>query len=163
MAGNGRHTKAATDSGHDAIACDWSRALCERNEGNVVQSDARRLPFCDDSFDAALYIAGLHGIPDEVGRQQSLAEVHRVLRRGGKLLVTVWSRAAARFGAIPAGEDDIVVPWRRDGHDGPRTYHLYTPASLQSCLEEAGFVVEACIDGAIDGPSPDNVVAYAHR
>lgn len=59
-----------------------------RAEGiaNVVpaQGDARELPYPDASFDAAYLVTVLGEIPDQV---RALAELRRVLRPGGRLVV----------------------------------------------------------------------------
>ena len=46
--------------------------------------DAQRLPYADDSFDAAVLVTVLGEIPDQ---EQALREVTRVLRPGGRLVV----------------------------------------------------------------------------
>jgi ubiquinone/menaquinone biosynthesis C-methylase UbiE len=50
-----------------------------------VQGDAQRLPFADESFDAVINVEASHCYPDFAG---FLAEVARVLRRGGHFLYT---------------------------------------------------------------------------
>ncbi len=166
MAGTGRHTHLLTDSGHDAVWLDWSRPaarLAAQRGLQTVVGDATALPFKDACFDAALYIAGLHGIPDPPARAASLQELRRVLRPGGRALVTVWGRFAPRFADLPGSPDepaDVVVPWRADGHDEERTYHLYTVDSLSHAAREAGFSLES-VDAVrvASREGTDNVVA----
>ncbi len=166
MAGTGRHTKLLVDAGHDAVWLDWSRPAArlaaERGLQTVV-GDATALPFGDASFDAAVYIAGLHGIPDPDARAASMRELRRVLRPGGRALVTVWGRFAPRFADLSGHVDeptDVVVPWRADGHDEERTYHLYTVASLSAAAREAGFEVESVEAVRVASrEGADNVVA----
>ena len=58
----------------------------KRGVDNVVpqQGDARRLPYADDSFDAALLVTVLGEIP---GQEAALRELHRVIRAGGRVVV----------------------------------------------------------------------------
>jgi ubiquinone/menaquinone biosynthesis C-methylase UbiE len=51
---------------------------------HATQGDAQALPFEDESFDAAILITVLGEIPDQ---HAALAEVTRVLRPGGRLVV----------------------------------------------------------------------------
>lgn len=59
--------------------------------GNVryVQADAEALPFPPDSFHTVTMAFGLRNV---TRKEQALAEIHRVLRPGGKLLVLEFSR-----------------------------------------------------------------------
>lgn len=147
MCGNGRHLRPGM------VGLDWSAGLIQAAGG--VRGDATRLPFRDGSFDGAIYVAGLHGIPDPVGRVASLRELRRVVN--GRAQVTVWSRHAPRFADAPG--PDVIVPWRRDGHNVARTYHLYDEASLEADCRAAGWDEVAITDVAIAAPSPDNLVA----
>ena len=62
------------------------RRATERGLSNIIptQGDARRLPFPDESFDAAYLTAVLGEIPDQ---DAALRELARVLRPGGRLVV----------------------------------------------------------------------------
>ncbi len=161
MCGNGRHMKVAR---RDAVGLDFSRPLAKAasEHGPAVAGDATNMPFADASFDAAVYVAGLHGIPSPEGRAASMRELHRVLRPDAQAQVTVWFRDAPRFKdlGLPKGPADVTVPWRRNGMDEPRFYHLYTEASFQKECEAAGFQVLSIDPIAIAAPSPDNLVAW---
>jgi SAM-dependent methyltransferase len=65
---------------------------------NVV-GDMEQLPFEDGSFDAALFVACLHHVPDPL---PALREAHRVLRDGGKLFAAEpCSLRVGRAGVAP--------------------------------------------------------------
>lgn len=67
-----------------AIGVDISMQMLRHGRGVRVQGDALALPFRDASFDAAFAITSfLTSIP------RALLEVHRVLRPGGTLAVTL--------------------------------------------------------------------------
>ena len=64
----------------------------------LVRADAGRLPFRDRSFDAVSVSYGLHELPTAV-REHALAEIRRVLRPGGQLLIADIDRPP-RFGFL---------------------------------------------------------------
>ena len=51
---------------------------------DLREGDAQELPFPDASFDTAVCTLGLCGVPDD---RAAIAEMHRVLRPGGRLLL----------------------------------------------------------------------------
>jgi SAM-dependent methyltransferase len=53
----------------------------------VVDGDARSLPFADESFDVVVSSLALHNIYDSAQRAQAVREIARVLRLGGSLAV----------------------------------------------------------------------------
>jgi arsenite methyltransferase len=58
-----------------------------QNKVDIQTADARSLPFQNQSFDVVVSHWVIHNIPDESGRNQALAEIARVLRPGGQLLL----------------------------------------------------------------------------
>lgn len=60
---------------------------------DLREGDAHHLPFADESFDAALCTYSLCNIPDP---RVALSEMHRVLRRGGKLILVDHIRSSSK-------------------------------------------------------------------
>lgn len=81
------NTRDAADSvGVDVV--DWG--------GDCVLIDrSDRLPFADASFDTVCYVACLNHIPE---RADALLEARRVLRPGGRVVVTMIGRFIGRIG-----------------------------------------------------------------
>ncbi|HEX2513164.1 MAG TPA: class I SAM-dependent methyltransferase [Chloroflexota bacterium] len=106
----------------------------------VLVGSAARLPFPDASFQTVLSNCVLEHIPP---LDESLAEIARCLRPGGRLVITVPSE---RF----AGSLFFPTVLRRAGQTGPaeaygrwfngvsRHYHTYTREGWQARLERAG-------------------------
>jgi len=101
-AGTGTSSLSFTAAGADCVACDFSlgmlragRARSARADGgrepgrlSFVAGDALRLPFRDASFDAVTISFGLRNVADP---GQALAEMRRVTRPGGRLVVCEFS------------------------------------------------------------------------
>lgn len=86
----------------------------------TVRADAASaLPFKDAVFDAAVCTEVLEHVADA---RSVLAEIARVVRSGGRVLVT--------------------VPFVFHYHEDPRDIRRYTPPGLRAALEDAGFDVE---------------------
>ncbi len=55
---------------------------------NVSVVDGSVLPFADESFDAVLLFAVLTCIPSDAAQRELIAQISRVLKRGGLLLIS---------------------------------------------------------------------------
>jgi ubiquinone/menaquinone biosynthesis C-methylase UbiE len=96
-AGNGNATLAAarrfaqvtsTDYVGALLECGKERAAAERLPVNFQVADAEGLPFADASFDVALSTFGVMFTPDQ---ETSVAELSRVVRRGGRIGFANWT------------------------------------------------------------------------
>lgn len=68
----------------------------ELHNGNI-KGDATQLPFADEDFDAVSFLRVLHHIPDF---SRALSEAHRVLRKGGQLLLSEPPKHISSLGRI---------------------------------------------------------------
>ncbi|WP_300614168.1 demethylmenaquinone methyltransferase [Trebonia sp.] len=104
-AGTGTSSVTFAASGADCVACDFSLGMLRagrarlatrdprqtRTRGRVsfAAGDALRLPFRDGAFDAVTISFGLRNVH---GAQDALAEMRRVTRPAGRLVVCEFSR-----------------------------------------------------------------------
>jgi ubiquinone/menaquinone biosynthesis C-methylase UbiE len=95
----------------------------------LVRGDATRLPLADAAFDAAVSTEAFHWFPDQ---DAALAEIRRVLRPGGRLLLALVSPP---FELIA---DAFEVGMRIVGQPLAWT----TPGRLAAQVSAAGFQVE---------------------
>jgi ubiquinone/menaquinone biosynthesis C-methylase UbiE len=142
--GNGRHGDLLSAIAGETYCLDASASLLgiahERTGETVtpIQGDAGRLPLRDEAIDVAVYVATLHHLPSREARVASLRELARVLRPGGRALVSVWSTAHDRFDADEGF--DTTVDWTLpDGETVPRYYHIYDPEEFEDDIATAGF------------------------
>jgi len=74
----------------------------------AVQCDAERLPFRDDYFDCVTVGFGLRNMTH---KDRALAEMYRVLRGGGRLVVLEFSRIWQPLAALYDQYSFRVLPW----------------------------------------------------
>ncbi|MDR3068842.1 MAG: demethylmenaquinone methyltransferase [Cellulomonas sp.] len=97
-AGTGTSTAPYADAGARVVACDLSVGMVTRGRDRrpdlaFVAGDALALPFADGAFDAVTISFGLRNVPDVDG---ALAEMLRVTRPGGRLVVCEFSTPPSR-------------------------------------------------------------------
>jgi len=100
---------------------------------DVVAEDSSRLPFQARSCDCVTIIAALNHIPN---RREVLAEVHRVLTPGGRLIVTMLRPMLSRVW------HGLRKPWDADQKErGMAEGEVFgmTPREVRTLLTEAGF------------------------
>jgi len=74
----------------------------------IVQCDAEALPFPDDHFDVVTVAFGLRNMTH---KERALAEMRRVLRPGGRVLVLEFSRVWAPLAPLYDAYSFSVLPW----------------------------------------------------
>jgi ubiquinone/menaquinone biosynthesis C-methylase UbiE len=114
------------------------RAQARRGRLAWVRGDVVRLPFATGSLDAVTGHSFLYLLPD---RAAALAEMRRVLRGGGRLvLMEPSSRPATVRGVLRLGRDPrhlvAVALWRPFS----RVHGRFSPETLAEALSRAGFV-----------------------
>ena len=180
--GFGRHALALAQAGYHVVGVDRSKTLlaeARRRAGEgrwpeLVQADYRELPFADASFDAAINLftsLGYFGDEEDTG---ALAEIARVLRPDGRLVIEIMHRdlMVKRFSeqdwhALGAGR--VLLEQRAfdpaagvaqttqtlietTGERDSRTFavRVYTATELVAMLAAAGFAEAKC-HGDLDG------------
>jgi ubiquinone/menaquinone biosynthesis C-methylase UbiE len=110
---------------------------------------AEALPFGDESFDLALCQFGLMFFSD---RAAALAETARVLKRGGRVVITTW-QGLDRHPFYATLHDAIR---RRIGISALETvFSLGDAAALQQELEDAGFAEVESEQASMEARFPD--------
>ena len=105
---------------------------------SLVEADARRLPYADNSFDWGIAVATYHHIKEKEGKLQAFRELYRVLKPGGEAFITVWNRWQPRFWFKPK---NVLVPWRSPDGTLYRYYYLFSYGELEKTARRAGFEI----------------------
>jgi len=120
----------------DPAMIEVARATSVR-EGLAVEyhcAAATDLPFEPAGFDAAFCLHGLQYFPDKA---QALAELYRVMRPGGTLVVATWTAMqenAGHWAMISALERRNI-----DAKDMRKPFALSDPDSMRALAADAGF------------------------
>lgn len=134
---------------HCQITRDFVGALGGR--ATVTRGNAARLPFADASFDL-VYSFGVLLLVEDL--DAAVAEIHRVLKPGGQVLVMFYNRQSLHYylktlyyyGLVCDLETLLgprdLVDWFTDGFGYPRTYHQ-SPASLRQAFSR--FTIESLV------------------
>lgn len=127
-AGTGTSSEPFDAAGVHVVPCDFSVGMLavgkeRRPDLPFTAGDATRLPFADASFDAVTISFGLRNVVDTAA---ALAEMLRVTRPGGRLVVCEFSTPAwAPFRAVYSGYLVRALPGLAravTGQEGPYTY-----------------------------------------
>ena len=97
-----------TDVNHRMLSIGRDRMLDAGRMLPAVQSDAERLPFADRTFDCVTVAFGLRNMTH---KDRALAEMKRVLRIGGRLLVLEFSRVWEPLAKAYDVYSFRVLPW----------------------------------------------------
>jgi ubiquinone/menaquinone biosynthesis C-methylase UbiE len=174
--GFARHTVPLARAGFRAVGVDRSQVLlaeARRRAGGerwpkLVRADYRKLPFADESFDAALNLFTSLGYLGDEGDTQVLGEIRRVLRPGARLVVETLHRDAlvSRYrerdwrllgegrmlleqstfdpqSGVSQGTQTVIESGG-ERESRPFSVRVYTATELVSMLARAGFAKSKC-------------------
>ena len=106
------------DAAPEMIAVAREKAIRAGRAVDFQVAAIEDLPFPDATFDVALSSLMMHHLPDDLKRR-GLAEIRRVLKPGGRLVVVDFRRptsrpgriglALLRHGALPSGVQDVAA------------------------------------------------------
>lgn len=146
--GAGRHMAFLLSEGFEVVGSDLSPrglAVCARQlqqaglRHDIVRANMSRQPFADCVFDAAVSINVLNHGP-RAAVQAAADEIHRTLRPGGQVLLTVLNTWDWRFGS---GEEPEPNTWvLADGPEAGIMHHFFDEEDLFRWL--AAFEILHC-------------------
>jgi SAM-dependent methyltransferase len=181
--GPGRFTAELVRLGAETVALDISPGQLEQLRARLPDvethvGDVTDLSgFADDSFDVSVCFGGPLSYVLDRG-EDALAELVRVTRGGGHVLVSVMSTIGAvvhyisilldlaRRDGVERQEEIVRMGFLPEAPDyGHLAMHLYRWSELESLLSRHGEVVAAAAAGLIPDPRPDEpeLREFIHR
>jgi SAM-dependent methyltransferase len=183
--GNGRYAESFLAKKVDYVGMDESRLLIEiakkkYPKEQFIVGSALDLPFPGGDFDKVFSLAVLHHIPSRALRQKFFAEIFRVLRPDGVMILTVWDlrlnkmlasrnwkrmagflkeRVRVLVGRSRLDAGDFFIPWRGDYR---RFVHGFSIKELHGLALGAGFkIIKTGISG--EGSREGNLYIAAQK
>lgn len=159
--GAGPLSAALRDRGAQITALDSSRgmvALAQRRLGpdaRVLLADlAEPLPFSTGEFDDVVVSLVLHYFEDWSG---PLAELHRVLKPGGRLLLSV-NHPVIREVVYPQDDYFAISPYTEeyvfDGHTASLTFWHRSLHAMSAAFTQAGFAISVISEPPFSPDTP---------
>jgi len=124
-----------TDINREMIERGRDRALDRGLPLPVVQCDAEALPFPSDTFDCISVAFGLRNMTD---KDAALAEMRRVLKPAGRLLVLEFSRVWAPLAKLYDWYSFTMLPWLGRTVAGDESAYRYLAESIRMHPDQEG-------------------------
>lgn len=121
-----------------------------------LPGDQLNIPLSENQADIIFNIAAFHHIPSKILRLKALAEMKKVLRHNGILIITVWNLWQTKYwwanltgwlrSIFSLGDyavNDLYIPWKNGQGKvvSKRYYHNFIPAELNRLLKKSGFTI----------------------
>jgi demethylmenaquinone methyltransferase / 2-methoxy-6-polyprenyl-1,4-benzoquinol methylase len=118
----------ATDINEQMLEIGRDRLLDAGVLAPAVRCDAEQLPFADGAFDAVTVAFGLRNMTDKA---RALAQMRRVLKPGGRLLVLEFSRIWKPLAPVYDAYSMRVMPWLGKQLAGDADSYRYLAESIR--------------------------------
>ena len=115
--------------------------ICEDKGLNVIQNDMTNINLPDNYCKAIISIASFHHLSNLQRRIQCLNEMYRILKPGGRILISVWSinqpdKTRRKFDNY----GDTIVPWNNNrGEIYQRYYYIFKVVEIKALFILTGF------------------------
>jgi len=115
--GAGRHIIYLAERGFETYGADISetglkltkkRLESRRLEAEVIKCDMRSIPYTRSSFDAVICVQTIYHQKLK-GIQETISEIHRILKTGGLLLANFHSKRSSKYGEGVEVEEDTFM------------------------------------------------------
>jgi SAM-dependent methyltransferase len=163
--GNGRFYPFFKEKGVNYVGIDNSEKLIDIAKKKYPEAefrigDALELPFASGVFDLVISMAVLHHIPSKEYRKKFFQETWRILKPGGRLIVSVWDVRLWQMVRMRQWKrlksylkTQVMVPFGFQGFDFGDFYiywqkhflryiHAFTISELENLAKGAGFLID---------------------
>lgn len=144
--GNGRNMM---NKDYNFIGVDNSKELlkiCRNKDLNVIEGEMCNIPLRSNSLDALICIAAFHHLSTVERRVKALLEMKRVVKPGGKVVISVWSieqpdKTRRKFNNY----GDTIVKWDQRGKIYDRYYYIFEIDEIKELFKKVEMELESHI------------------
>jgi SAM-dependent methyltransferase len=122
--------------------CENFIKICREKKLEVVTGNITNVPLKNELADAAICIAVIHHLANEENRISALMEMKRLVKPGGKILISMWSinqpqktrRSFNNYG-------NNIVLWNNYGKIYERYYYIFKLDEIKNLIKKAGLSI----------------------
>jgi len=140
--GNGRNMDHGSLKFIGIDNCESFVSICKSKNFSVINSNITKIPLDNNSADAIICIAVFHHLSSMENRIQSLLEMKRLVKPGGKILISTWSinqpqktrRTFNNYG-------NNIVLWNSYGKVYERYYYIFKLDEIKELIKRVGLII----------------------
>ena len=140
--GNGRNMDHGSLKFIGIDNCESFVSICKSKNFSVINSNITKIPLDNNSADAIICIAVFHHLSSQENRIQSLLEMKRLVKPGGKILISTWSinqpqktrRTFNNYG-------NNIVLWNSYGKVYERYYYIFKLDEIKELIKRVGLII----------------------
>lgn len=140
--GNGRNMDHGSLKFIGIDNCESFVSICKNKNLSVINSNITKIPLNNNSADAIICIAVFHHLSSMENRIQSLLEMKRLVKPGGKILISTWSinqpqktrRTFNNYG-------NNIVLWNSYGKVYERYYYIFKLDEIKELIKRVGLII----------------------
>lgn len=140
--GNGRNMDHGSLKFIGIDNCESFVSICKSKNLSVINSNITKIPLNNNSADAIICIAVFHHLSSMENRIQSLLEMKRLVKPGGKILISTWSinqpqktrRTFNNYG-------NNIVLWNSYGKVYERYYYIFKLDEIKELIKKVGLII----------------------
>lgn len=105
--------------------------ICKKKSLDVIHGNILNIPFENSYFDNIICIAVIHHLDKVEDRVKAIAELLRITKQGGKIMIYVWAFEQPENSKRQFTSQDELVPFKTKTETHYRYYHLYIKDELE--------------------------------
>ena len=138
--GAGRHAMYLAESGFKTYGADISdtglrltkrRLESRKMEAEIIKCDMKSMPYIQSCFDAVVCVQTIYHQKLK-GIQETVSEIHRILKKGGLLLANFHSRRTSKYGKGIEVEENTFM--QENGPEKGVLHHFFDENELRALL-----------------------------